>query len=160
MELVNEKGRLFGKISIIDLFVLVLIILVIGFAGYKLIGNANTNTALKEVTFTVKATAKDESDIKSLHVKDNLISANTKMDAYIDSFSYTPAIVAGNDSEGKPVYSVDPIKKDVIITVKLKYDPKSPTIKMGVQEISVNNSFTLKTQLAYFVGTIKTIEIK
>jgi hypothetical protein len=159
MQIVNEKGRLFGKVSIIDFFVLILILLVVGFAGYKYISNSNSNPNTEEVTFTVKCTAKNEAYIKFLHVKDNLISSNTKMDAYIEAVSYTPAIVAGNDIDGKPVYSTDPIKKDVIVTIKMKHDPSSPLIKMGVQEISVNNSFTLKTEFANFVGTIESLQL-
>ena len=38
MKIIDEKGRLFGKINLIDLLVIVLVIAIIAAVGWKLVG--------------------------------------------------------------------------------------------------------------------------
>ncbi len=38
MKIIDEKGRLFGKINLIDLLVIVLVVAVVAAVGWKLVG--------------------------------------------------------------------------------------------------------------------------
>ena len=56
MKIIDEKGRLFGKINLIDLLVIVLVIAIIAAVGWKLVGKkaaASVSDNTHEMTFTV-----------------------------------------------------------------------------------------------------------
>ena len=56
MKIIDEKGRLFGKINLIDLLVLVLVVAVVLAVGWKLVGKkaaANVSNNQHEINFTV-----------------------------------------------------------------------------------------------------------
>ena len=56
MKIIDEKGRLFGKINLIDLLVLVLVVAVVLAVGWKLVGRkaaASVSNNNHEITFTV-----------------------------------------------------------------------------------------------------------
>ena len=56
MKIIDEKGRLFGKINLIDLLVLVLVVAVVLAVGWKLVGKkaaAHVSNKQHEITFTV-----------------------------------------------------------------------------------------------------------
>jgi hypothetical protein len=170
MKLIDEKGKLFGKINIIDIFVLIVILLVIGVAGYKFGGSkfkgmfGETTAPSKNITFTVRLTVRNEAIaqaiIKNIHPKDQLIASSNYINAFIESAGYNPSVVTGTNAEGIAVNSNDPQKKDVFITVTAKSDPSSLVTKLGTQDVLLNNSFTVKTKYFSFAGTIESLEIK
>ena len=56
MKIIDEKGRLFGKINLIDLLVLVLVVAVVLAVGWKLVGKkaaASVSNNNHEITFIV-----------------------------------------------------------------------------------------------------------
>ena len=56
MKIIDEKGRLFGKINLIDLLVIVLVVAVVAAVGWKLVGKkaaASVSDNTHEMTFTV-----------------------------------------------------------------------------------------------------------
>jgi hypothetical protein len=164
MKLIDEKGKLFGKVSVIDLFVLVVILLVVGVVAYKYVGKSvgdylGTSSTAKNVTFTLRCTMKNEDMAKNIKVGEKLIASNQIRDAVIDSINIVPTAVTYPDSEGRAVASNDPIKKDALITVKMVDEEDGLTVKLGVQDILKGNSFTLKTDSSVFVGTIEDVQI-
>jgi N-glycosylase/DNA lyase len=164
MKLIDEKGKLFGIINIIDLAVLVVVLLVVGVVGYKVLGNKidsalGTDTAAKEIVFTVKCAGKSPSAIEELKKGDKLISVTNYVDAYVDSFTSYPADITVTTDDGRVVISKDPYKLDVVITVKMKYVP-GDIIKLGTQDISAGKPFTFKTHTVEMGGMIDNIEEK
>ena len=66
MKLIDEKGKIFGKINIIDLFVLLVLLIIIGAAGYKLSGNKvqevfGNSVQLSDITFTSASSVSNSS---------------------------------------------------------------------------------------------------
>ena len=56
MKIIDEKGRLFGKINLIDLLVIVLVVAVVAAVGWKVVGKkaaAAVSDNQHELTFTV-----------------------------------------------------------------------------------------------------------
>ena len=56
MKIIDEKGRLFGKLNLIDLLVIVLIIAVIAAVAWKLVGKQAAETVAdtgRTITYTV-----------------------------------------------------------------------------------------------------------
>ncbi len=152
MKIIDEKGRLFGFINIIDLAVLLLIaVLVVGtvvrFASSKL--NANGGNPLsekQEVYVTLFSSLVVPEVAQSLEIGQKLVANNAYTDAEIVSVKVEDAAYVGTNSEGMAVESKHPIWKDVTVVVKEKINPDSVILKVGEQEVRVGYSYILKTQ--------------
>ena len=176
MKLVDEKGKLFGKINIIDLLVLVVIILALGFAALRLRGGeaANPVTNLTKLTYTVKVGPLDDNTYREVlrqleatkgedgKYHDQLMADGAPQDGYITGLVAEPHKTYETDSEGQIVPSVeDPYQGgrwDLIFTVEANV-PSTVTNKVGTQEVRVGKSHILKTtHIEFQYSTIQTCD--
>lgn len=162
MKIVNEKGKLFGLINIIDLSIIVLILLIGSVFVIKSLGTnvgPISSAEGKEVTVTYRGTVRVEDQIKALKVKDQLISVLNPAPAYITSISYNVLQVPGTNAEGKQVFSPDPLRKELIVKFKMDVTNNSGIITLGTQDVAVGKDFVLKTHTFELKGTIEAIEL-
>lgn len=166
MKLIDEKGKLFGKLNIVDLVVVVVIVAIIAavavrFTSSKL--NANGLTPASEDQYcyvTAFASLQVPEVAEALHVGDHIAAGGKFTDAEIVSVDVQPAAYIGVNSEGKAVYSEHPLWKDVTVVIKEKIDPSNITIKVGGQEARVGFSYIVKTQTVEANAKIRGIEFK
>lgn len=166
MKLIDEKGKLFGKLNIVDLVVVVLIAaiaaaVVVRFTSSKL--NANGLTPASEDQYcyvTAFASLQVPEVADALKVGDHIAAGGKFTDAEIVDVKVEPAAYIGVNSEGKAVYSEHPLWKDVTVVIKEKIDPSNITIKVGGQEARVGYSYIVKTQTVEANAKIRGIEFK
>ena len=167
MKLMDEKGRLFGKVNVVDLIVLVIIIAIIGAVAYRLtsskvnMGGGNPlNTEDKYCYVTVISQLVVPEVAEGLKVGDKLVANSEFTDAEIVSIKSEPAAFVGTNSEGEAVLGEHPLWQDVTVVVKEKIDPTTVILKVGNQEVRVGYSFILKTQTVETNCKIRGIEFK
>ena len=167
MKLIDEKGRLFGKVNVIDLIVFVIIIGIVGAVGYRLTSsrvNANGGnpvTAKDQYCYVTLYSSLVVPEIsQSLNVGDKLVANSQYTDAEIVSIEEKPAAYVATNSDGEAVLSEHPIWKDLTVVVKEKVDPSSVILKVGNQEARVGYSYILKTQTVETNCKIRGIEFK
>lgn len=164
MKLINEKGKIFGLINIVDLIVLVLIIAVAGAVCFKMFSpKANAPVESKGDQYcyvTVLAQQVVPESAADLKVGDHLVANNEFTDAEIVSVSEAPAAQVNANAEGKSILSEHPLWKDLTVVVKEKIDPSSVILKVGGQEVRVNYPYILKTQTVECNSKIRGIEFK
>ncbi|MTI68179.1 MAG: DUF4330 domain-containing protein [Firmicutes bacterium] len=164
--MIDKKGKLFGIINIIDLAVLLLIVLIVGAVGFRLLGTEKNGvgigkkTEYKEVYVHVKARLKDEELAKEFKKGDKLVEKNTYNSGVIESVSYKDGEYTVESEDGNLNLTTHPIWKDIDIVVKQKVDVSGPTISLGGQEIRVGGDFWVKTQTAQVQAKILAIDIK
>ncbi|MDO4300675.1 MAG: DUF4330 domain-containing protein [Clostridia bacterium] len=166
MKLIDEKGKLFGKLNIVDLVVVVLIAaiaaaVVVRFTSSKL--NANGLTPASEDQYcyvTAFASLQVPEVADALKAGDHIAAGGKFTDAEIVDVKVEPAAYIGVNSEGKAVYSEHPLWKDVTVVIKEKIDPSNITIKVGGQEARVGYSYIVKTQTVEANAKIRGIEFK
>lgn len=152
MKIIDEKGKLFGFINVVDLVVLIIVIalaagIIVRLTSAKL--NANGGNPLsekKDIYVTLYAGTVVPEVADSLHEGDKLVANNAYTDAEIVSVKVEPAAFVGTNSDGIAVESKHPIWKDVTVVVKDKVNPSSVILKVGGQEARVGYSYILKTQ--------------
>ena len=150
--MLDEKGRLFGKINIIDLLVLLLVIVIAVVVGIKLMGGGGLlggDTQGATITYTVKVSGVDPT------VYDNI--KGYKGDALMAS----GAVIAGSEvvditqaphtasatidtQSGALVVPVDQDLVDVTFTIKARV-PDVTTNEVGTQEVRIGKTHTVKT---------------
>ena len=169
MKLIDEKGRIFSKVNIVDLIVILVIVAVIAAAAVKITTGRTTDSAAGDQAAqseqqycytTIIARLQPEEVGKNLKVGDHLVANGGYTDAEIVDVQMKPADYVGVNSEGQTVKSEHPIWKDIIVVAKQKLDPSDVTLKLGGQEIRVGYDFILKTQMVETKATVRNIEWK
>lgn len=167
MKLIDEKGKLFGKVNVVDLIVIIIIIGIVGAVGYRLtssrvnVGGGNPVTTEDKYCYVTLYSSLVVPEIsKQLNVGDKLVANSKYTDAEIVSIDEKPAAYVSTNSDGEAVLSEHPIWKDVTVVVKEKIDPSNVILKVGNQEARVGYSFILKTQTVETNCKIRGIEFK
>ncbi|MBR5543286.1 MAG: DUF4330 domain-containing protein [Oscillospiraceae bacterium] len=164
MKLVNEKGKLFGIINVVDLIILLCIVLVAGGLVYKFAAPAATSVIAPKadmyVTMRVRG-AMDylDAEVRKLTEGTRLIAGSDYIaDAEVVSVESLPYLAAVTTADGKVVTAEDPQKSDLIIKVRAKQSKNDPILKIGTQEIRIGRGFIFKTQTVEVNAIIETVE--
>lgn len=168
MKLIDEKGRIFSKLNIVDLIVILVIIAMIAAAAVKVTSGSasqesggNTEQTEEQYCYaTIIARLQPEEVGNNLKVGDHLVANGGYTDAEIVDVQMKAADYVGVNSEGETVKSEHPMWKDITIVAKQKLDPSDVTLKLGGQEIRVGYDFIIKTQMVETKATVRNIEWK
>jgi len=161
MKLIDEKGKLFGLINIIDFLVLLAVLLVLGGAVYKFKGPGRMESSdLKTVKVTVLAPALRPEMLTSIKVGDRMVSGSSFTDVVITDVKIRPGYNITTDSAGRRVEAIDPYLKDLIVVVEGKTVISGATINLGGQEIRRNKDYYIKSLDYEFKGMILDVVIE
>jgi len=149
MKLLDEKGRIFGIINIVDLAVLLVIVLLAGAIGYRLLGSDdNTPQAnVNKYLITVKCPQAPETAINYIKEGDMLYYDN------VGSLNYTsvvkaeaePAQVEIITADGQIKMAQHPTLKDIYITFEFRTTSNDVLMLGGVYQMNVGKKFFFKT---------------
>lgn len=156
---VDSKGRLFGKVNIIDFFVVLIVVLAALGLVYKVTKGGKQpeiEGKTKTVYVTVKANGIIPEIAKHVRKNDQLLNGNVKIDAWIKSIKVAPAVEAVKTRQGTIVAAKHPFKKDVTLKIKalIPTDNKTAFTTVGVQPAIVGSTFAVKTKNAYIRGVV------
>lgn len=152
MKIVDEKGKLFGIVNIVDLIVALVVIALVAGVGYKLVsrkinaGDGNILSKDEDVYVTLYSSLVVPEIAESLNVGDKLVANGQFTNAEIVDIKVEPAAYVATDANGIAVQSEHPLWKDVTVVVKDKVNPSNVILKVGGQETRVGYSYILKTQ--------------
>lgn len=162
MKIINEKGKLFGIINIVDLAVLLVILLIAFAAAVKLTGGeikTPITGAKKNVTITLKAPSKSDALLTAFNKGDQLMYGNLFIDgAYIQKVELTPTMVTVPLPTGEVVKAQDPILNDINITFTAPVTTDSNVIKIGGAEIRIGATYVINTRNAQAACYVTGIE--
>ena len=157
MKLIDEKGKLFGKLNIIDLLVLVVIIAALGFAALRLRGGeaANPVTYSTKLTYTTLVGPIDKDlyqeilhQMEAAGGQDQLMADGALVDGFVTGVEARPHRTYETNSDGVIVASEEDVNNggryDLIFTVEANV-PSVTTNKVGTQEVRVGKTHILKT---------------
>ena len=157
MKLVDEKGKLFGKINIIDLVVLVVIIAALAFAALRLRGgdDANPINSTTKLTYTTLVNGVEnhiyEEVVRQMEAaggQDQLMADGKLVDGFVTDVVAIPHVNYGIAADGTMVRSQEDPENggrwDLLFTVEANV--ADPTVnKVGTQEVRVFKNHILKT---------------
>jgi hypothetical protein len=159
MKIINEKGKLFGIINIIDLAVIVIILLLVGAVGYKFLGSKikTQNVATKDVTFVVKLSLKPPYYLDALKEGDKLVSGTYETNAYIEKITSKPGEMTITTAGGEIIYAKHPTLYDFYVKIRMKASVNTTVLKLGVQEIRVGGKYEFQTRKVDMDSTVDSI---
>ena len=166
MKIINEKGKLFGIINVVDLFCLLIIALVIVGVGWRILGPKVQETVAPEAEMTTIMRIRGAYDYTLEELERNnlvgqqLVMGTGYVDAYITDLQYEPYIIQVQTADGEIVNAEDPVKKDVILTIESKVASTAAILKIGTQEVRAGRTFTLKTRTFETVALIDSVIVE
>jgi len=151
MKLINEKGKLFGIINVVDLLVLLAIFAVIGGIAWQLAGDSISDAVAQESEMVVHMAIKganenlwQEFERQDL-LGENLIADSGVLNATITDVWLTDYEMSVNTADGEIVKSTDPSKKNIWIEVTTTVPKGTVKPSIGSQEIRAGREFIFKT---------------
>ena len=159
-KIIDEKGRLWGKISIIDLFVLIVVIVLI--AAVYIRSNISDKNMKETVDFVYQLELKDVRDytFSNLNVGDTVYDAKDTVVGTIKQIDVRDATAPSSLMDGTYVIASIENKHDVIISIEAKgtIDNAGRYFITPTFELNINASRGLYTKYRAFQGTIVGIE--
>lgn len=146
MKLIDDKGRLFGIINIIDLFISVMLIVLIGFGAYKIFRvNPTVAVNTQKVTMVyfiqevrdVTYNAIEEGEIAKDYDKNSVYGKIIKKEAL-------PAKKMAETADGRFVEAEIPNRFDVKIYIEGDAVISKTGVYMGGQEVRVGYTAAIK----------------
>ncbi len=165
MKIVNEKGKLFGIINVVDLIILIVLVLVVGAIAWQLVGNKVKDAVSDQAELTaVVAIAGShpslvEEVLRQDLVGEKMVSGNQYLDAYVSNVEIVDYIMQIPNSEGVIVDATDPTQKTILIEIKTQVAADTSSPKIGSQEIRTGKTFIIKTQTFECSGIIYYMQI-
>lgn len=155
MKIVDEKGKLFGKINVIDLLVVLVLVAAVVFLAVRFLGGGtNVVNQTTKITYTTTALSVEPATYEEVlrHMelaggKDQLMANGELVDGYVVKAEAVPHVNYSTDAQGNVVRSVEDYeggRLDVTFTVEANVADPIAT-KVGTQEVRVAKNHILKT---------------
>lgn len=163
MKIIDDKGRLFGKVNLLDLFVIIFVVAIIAIIISKFTSNPesyskSSDDNVKDMHVLIKAQGVPEGFYDSLQVGDKLLAQNAYTGGEIYNIvSVSPAEYTGVDDKGQVVISEHPYLKDVVVELVTKQNIDSPVLKVNGQEVRTGLKIFFKTQKVESPATVLSI---
>ena len=163
MKLVNEKGKLFGIINLVDLLILIAILLAAGAVGYKMLSQPVTQAIAPEKEAEVVVRVRGAmpyfvEQVETITEGEKLIAGNDYVNGTVKSVDVVPYVITTTTADGPIVQVTDPIKKDILITITSSGNPDAPIFKIGNQEVRAGRGFTFKTKRVEVESIVESVK--
>ncbi|MGI6130016.1 MAG: DUF4330 domain-containing protein [bacterium] len=161
MQIIDDKGRLFGLVNVIDLAVLLIIVAVAARVGLrsKVLSAVNPSTLKEvEVVFLVEDVRSATAD--AMAEGDTVL--NTKSNATLGQLvkkEVVPAAKEVETSDGRLVQAESPFRKDVYITVRGQGQVTGNVIILGGYEMRVGATTQIKGLKFAVISTVYSVKV-
>ncbi len=157
MKVVDEKGKLFGKLNMIDLLVLILILAAAVVVGVKVLGGGDdTDTVTTKLTYTVRVTAQNAelADRVAEYVntatgtKDQLMAGGNLLDAYIVDYWTEPTQYNRMSTGSVEFYDAEAAAAAGLVDICFVIEANvtdTVTNEVGTQEVRFGKTHIVKT---------------
>lgn len=159
----DEKGRLFGKINVIDLLVILLIVAVAVIAVIKITGRGlglPGESSISWIEYTVKVPLVQESVYQAVKAEVDgggegaqLMADGLMLEGRITKISSEPFMLPVERADGVIVTSEQPGYVTVNVTIQAAIS-NQVTQKVGTQEVRIGKNHIVKTRTIELVGGV------
>jgi hypothetical protein len=159
-KIIDEHGRVFGKISIIDFLVVLIVVLIAAglYVKYNVLEMTSTSTETGTITYTVNVSGVRDYTLNALKAGDALYDKNSSGGYSIGTITDIKSADAKKASEmldGSVVLGNYAGRYDVTLTVEAKGSQSEGRYLVNkTYELNSNSSRTFFTKFCTFDGTI------
>jgi len=166
MKVVDEKGKLFGKLNIIDLLVMILILAAVVVVGVKLLGGGGDGgAATTKLTYTVRVTAQDTDLVDRVaeyvntatSTKDQLMAGGNLLNAYVVDYWTEPTQYNRLSTGSVEIYNAETAAAAGLVDICFVIEANvADTVinEVGTQEVRIGKTHIVKTTHMEFSGGV------
>jgi hypothetical protein len=162
MKIIDGKGKLFNKIHIFDLILILLAIIVL-LTGYsRLSGDSIINfsgTSQVKLRYTVETYPYREAYFENLEVGDKLAEDKKYLAGEIVGVEVVDYYMTSVDNNGDVVTDINPLKSQAFVTIEATVDYGNPIYSFGSQELREGSPYFLVTDKCNLSAIITSIEV-
>ena len=147
MALIDGKGRLFGKINIVDLLIVLLIIVIVGGVYFVFFGGADKQVVeTTKVVYDFEITNVNKDFVDAINSGDPIRDSTrgNELGTVISKTSKNATMLNEDLINGRYVIADVPNAYDVVITIEAKADITPANIIVGGVEVKVGKKFFIK----------------
>lgn len=163
MKIINEKGKLFGLVNVIDLLIVFVVIIgVVGVLRYKDIGNIVSKLSSDEsgsvyITYSING-VKDVS-VEGVSMGDTFFDEDSRqIIGPVIEKSATLSKISTTNSDGEFIYSEIPDRYDLLIKVKANGSWNTLEINVNNDDIHIGEKQEITSRISNFSAVIYSIE--
>ena len=140
----DERGRIFGRVSVVDILVLLVIIAVVVFAVVRLTGSGSESAPLR-VTYTVESVRQATVDqlVENAQVQGTVRDEGGTVLGKVEEVVARPSMEEHLTPQGELKAFESPIFKDIDIVVVGEGSMSGSTIRVGSVPMRVGRKVTL-----------------
>ncbi len=153
---IDEKGKLFGKVNLLDLLVVLIIIVALAFGGYYFIGKDGSVGSKMSIEYTVEVVKKDEKFFEHIIPGESVVDGKTKqpMGEIVSFEKHDCKIISQDDRDMSLKLDTVEGKFDGTIKIRLDADVSYPDFKSGNETIKIGKSVEYRSESAAIHGYI------
>jgi hypothetical protein len=159
MKLIDNKGKIFGLINIIDLLVILLIVAIV--ARFALKSGSNPIT-VETKDIQVVLHVNEVRDATANVIKEGDIVRETKTNLVlgkVTKVAVRPAETLVETADGRVVNYPNPVLKDVDITITGTGTAGENAVVVGNSEVRIGTILTIKTNIYSVITTVMEINV-
>ncbi|MGE5417632.1 MAG: DUF4330 domain-containing protein [Acidobacteriota bacterium] len=160
--MIDKEGKLFGKVNILDLVILLGVLALLSVFVYKHKTQAIVSPT-KTVTLKVVCPYIYPPADQNIKVGDYLVANSALVDVKVTAKEVRPALTSTTKPDGAMVLSDNPLRKDIFLTLVGKTNAVTPgEITLGGQKVRAGkDDYVVKTQTAEYDNcSILSMEVK
>lgn len=159
--MIDEKGRLFGKINIVDLLVILVVVIAAVVLGMKFLrpgssaGDAGGSATAVTYTVLVENVRPEVYENVQKYIPSTLMASGEMLDGQVVGVTATPHMeqVVLNTESGTQLVQVEQTNLDLLFTIECNV--LNPIItEIGTQEVRVGKTHIVKTDKFELVGVV------
>ncbi len=163
--MIDKKGRIFGKINVIDLVVVILILCLAGSVIYNVFLKKDPVVTAPEketgkATVTLRLYNNYPEWVQGIEEGDNLIIADALTDIQVLSVSYEQSRTTTTTSDGDMLSVEHPIQVDCIIQIQGSANRDEYGVRMSDTIYRIGDSREVRTDTFYGVARVIDVQFE
>ncbi len=165
MKIIDEKGRLFGKINLIDMAVVLVLVFALVAVAWKFVGDDVTQAIesaknIPPVTIEVVCYDVDPevAEFAGTQAGTQLMNSGEMLDAYIVDCVVSDSMTVMIDQNGVPQAVSNPAYRTLTFTVEAAVEPTANAYAIGTQELRAGKTYLIKSLTLEIPGIITAME--
>jgi len=161
LALVDNKGRLFGKVNIIDLAIILIILAVVMGSLYKFKLYDRHTSDERPVTVTLMLREVSQETVNALQVGDQLTESTENLPlGKIISKEVRKALKEAPTADGRLVEAESPNKYDVVLITEGNLRVTGDQVLVGRRDIKIGLSLNIKSPRSVCFPVVTGFEVK
>lgn len=163
--MIDKKGRIFGKINIIDLVVVILVLCLAGGLIYNLFWkkdeiatDAGQKSGTATITFEIKGVGSEW--VENINEGDKLIIDDTVTDVEVISVGYETSVTTATTAEGEIVAVENPTCVDCEIVVRGSASRDALGVSIMGHLYRVNDSREIRTDICTIIARVDDVQFE